>query len=774
MEEELRMADVDRFMDDVAVIDDNSSKEEADTAATSSTTNTNNNKSGGLGAGAGFLTKTRSLSDGGAKETPKLSPAPHIFCDPRRKSQDDIAIRDKERGADGNAFSVQQPSTPVRAGFAVRGLALQLPQLVLGGEGDAPLLSGYARLQQPHVDINNLNATTPPLALSQAHSQSQLQSHQPPPSHPAGAPASASTPSAYVKPAAPAPLSPKLDHSHIYASPSPNILPRRSRGLDFSRAATTLHHSTVVDQASPSSSPTIGSRAMNIPAGPGRWPGDQGTAMEQTSSSLWSLMANNRGHERAHVSSSLGSQAPHALLTDTSSSSDDDDLMDEDMEEPIVTTPSANKMAMGGQHPWMPGGSSPAVNNLLSFQQRQRRKQPKSRKHKTPLGLGFHPTTPMGAAMSMSPPQGLDGPQPRRESISWAANQLHISGSESDDPSRQLEAVDSPSRPGVIRRTVTRHRGNLLPKTKGFARIRAALLEESAPIDAEVKREAEVVRQVRESDMDLEPRLPISALTSPNLMPTHDSMDDVDAMMMDSNGSSSGNGNTTPGGIPGGIPGSSSFKQQVLKNSKGKMFWDTFSESGASSNGMRTPPNFGLPRGSSSAMSMDDMSMDSPSSRSESQLRQGPTPFVLPPSGNPPTNSSSSSITLASTSFPGAANGVPTAAEITRRINNKRRRDDDLDPMSFKRRAVSPGMGSPILQSPMQRDLAPWGPSSSRPGSVNGDGVRQQHENLQNGTMVVGGATTPVHGRPSFSTGKRVGLQGMVDTNDGITRLSIE
>ncbi|KAK1773208.1 hypothetical protein QBC45DRAFT_101534 [Copromyces sp. CBS 386.78] len=765
MEEESIMADVDRFMDDdVAVIDDDS-KEGADNTTTGATNtnnnnDNNNNKSGAFGSGAGFLTKTRSLSDGGAKETPKLSPAPHIFCDPRRQSQDDIAIRDKERVADGNAFSAQ-PSTPVRAGFPIRGLALQLPRL---GEGDALHLS---HLQHPQVHVN-LNATSPSAPHSQSHSHSQLQSQQPS-SNPV---ASASTSSAYVKPA---PLSPKLDHSHIYASPSPNILPRRSRGLDFSRAATTLHHSTVVDQASPSSSPTIGSRAMNIPAGPGRWPGEHGTTMEQTSNSLWSVMG-NRGHERMHASNSLGSNAhiSHALFTDTSSSSDDDDLMDEDMEEPIVTTPSASKMAMGGQHPWMPGGSSPAVNSLLSFQQRQRRKQPKSRKHKTPLGLGFHPTTPMGATMSMSPPQGLDGPQPRRESISLAANQLHISGSESDDPSRQLEAVDSPSRPGVIRRTVTRHRGNLLPKTKGFARIRAALLEESAPIEAEVKREAEVVRQVRESDMDLEPRLPASALTSPNLTAAQDSMDDVDAMMMDSNGSSSGNGNTTPGGIPGGIPGSSSFKQQVLKNSKGKMFWDTFSESGASSNGMRTPPNFGLPRGSSSAMSIDDMSMDSPSSKSESQPKQGPTPFALPPPGNPPTTFSSSSTTLASTSFPGAANGVPTAAEITRRINNKRRRDDDLDPMSFKRRAVSPGMGSPIMQSPMQRDLAPWGPSSSRSGSVNGDAVRQQQENQHNGNILAGGATTPVHGRPSFSTGKRVGLQGMVDTNDGITRLSIE
>src|SRR4051812_29887923 len=78
------------------------------------------------------------------------------------------------------------------------------------------------------------------------------------------------------------------------------------------------------------------------------------------------------------------------------------------------------------------------------------------------------------------------------------------------------------------------------PKTKGFARIRAALAEETAPVEAEFRREAEVIRQVRESDMDLEPRIPLShsaattALSSPNLT-THDSMDDVpeDIMMID-------------------------------------------------------------------------------------------------------------------------------------------------------------------------------------------------------------------------------------------------
>jgi hypothetical protein len=68
--------------------------------------------------------------------------------------------------------------------------------------------------------------------------------------------------------------------------------------------------------------------------------------------------------------------------------------------------------------------------------------------------------------MSMSPPTSLLGPHDmslhaRRESISTAANQLHISGNDSDEnPSRQNE-VESPLRPSIVRRAVTR-RGNLL------------------------------------------------------------------------------------------------------------------------------------------------------------------------------------------------------------------------------------------------------------------------------------------------------------------------
>lgn len=363
--------------------------------------------SGRLAAERSPMSKTRSLSDGGG--TPqKLSPSPLILEASRRTSKDDSSIRD--------STTIALPVTPRRSEFPLRGLSLQMPP----------------------------RASTPPAQQSPA----------------------------YVKP-----LSPKLDHSQIYASPT-NILPRRSRGLDFSRAATSLHHSTLAEQSSPDSSPTIGGRAMNIP---GRRGGEYGPP-EQSSNSLWSMMGSQ---ERMHISSSLGSATN--LGSDTSSSSEEDDLMDEDMlDDAYVTTPQVNKMGTPtGIHPppganWsVGGGGSPAVNSLLSFQQRQHRRKLPKKKARGPLGLGFGSSTAATTSLSKSPPgnpnpfgnmaisKEMPAPHSRRESISWAANQLHISGSESDENLKQQAdgeaGVDPQNR--VIRRVVTR-RGNLLVRRR--------------------------------------------------------------------------------------------------------------------------------------------------------------------------------------------------------------------------------------------------------------------------------------------------------------------
>lgn len=301
--------------------------------------------------------------------------------------------------------------------------------------------------------------------------------------------------------------------------------------------------------------------------------------------------------------------------------------------------------------------------------------------------------------------------------------------------------------------------------------MKLALAEEGTPIESEFRRESEVIRQVRESDMDTfeAPRptpladasasVAAAAQSSPGVA-LQDSLEDPlseDALMLVDNSNT--------------MEFSSSFKQQAQKNSKGRIFWDTFSETGSvggsgGSGARTTPPP--VPRGS---MSMsDDMSMDSPSLNAGPSGQNG---FIFPMATTPssggegtPQPSASGSSSMAPGSGAADSHPPPSAAEITRRFNmGKRRRDDDLDPVQFKRRAVSPGISvhnSPIMQSPMQH--APWGP---RPGS-NGD-------KSGNGTPSESGAGgSGGEKRPSASHKGRVGYQGMVDTNDGITRLSIE
>ncbi|RYP45199.1 hypothetical protein DL768_008431 [Monosporascus sp. mg162] len=699
-------------------------------------------RGGGDGGGGGNVAtpkklteKSRSLSDGGGTQ---LSPSPRIIEAARRTSKDDsslhhVIINNSNSNNNNQDRDIDPPVTPHRPDSLFRAsgmnLSLQMPQR----DQTSPIPAA----DTPAVSAHHLRHTMTPT-----------------------------------------PLSPKLDHSQIYASPT-NILPRRSRGLDFSRAATSLHHSTLAEQSSPDSSPTIGGRAMNIP---GRGSGEYGA--EQSSNSLWSMMG---ARERSNLSGSVGS-ANNMVGSDSSSSSDGEDFMDDDMEDAIMSTPQVarSNSQLGNQTigrgnsvvPWLPD-SSPAVSSLSNFRSRPRRRSKK--KLRGLLGLGFKPATP--ATLSKSPPNNVIKekreaaiPHPRRESISWAANQLHISSTEAEEKGMDagdiLSASGKDGQRGVVKRVVTR-RGNLLPKTKGFARIRAALAEESMPVDSEVQREAEVIRQVRESDINLEPRVPPAAPTtpaaptgtapppldipqtstaSPNLNTTREGLDDIteDDMMTDS-----------------GL--SSSFKKQAFMNSKGKNFWDTFSET-SSINGARVtpPPPAFLPRGSSSGIS-EDVNMDSPSLSAGSANTSvwGPgAGFTLGGNG---TDNQRTDVPQQTTPGFGSQGGIPpTAAEITRRINNKRRRDDDFDPVSFKRRAVSPGMSvhnSPIMQSPMQRDMAPWG---SRPGS-NHSGDKHSATPSDSGNSGGNNGGRAVNGPKG-----RVGFQGMVDTNDGLMRMSIE
>jgi hypothetical protein len=229
-------------------------------------------------------------------------------------------------------------------------------------------------------------------------------------------------------------------------------------------------------------------------------------------------------------------------------------------------------------------------------------------------------------------------------------------------------------------------------------------MEEGAPLDSEAKREAEVIRQVRESDPTIEsksPGFPLDKLDG--LIPA--APDDAAA-----NTSASTNSE-------------SSFSNQASRNSGGAKFWESFDDR------YRTPPPPARMSTQSSALG-EDIAMETPQSITTRGLGQrSPTPQVANP---------------------------PMATELRR----KRRRDDDLDPESFKRRAVSPGMSvqsSPILtHSPIVKDgnasVVP--PKSTAP--------------LFSGEQT--GSSNNCH-----SSGmKRVGLQGMNETNDGLMNMSIE
>ncbi|KAF2097979.1 hypothetical protein NA57DRAFT_24547, partial [Rhizodiscina lignyota] len=546
------------------------------------------------------------------------------------------------------------------------------------------------------------------------------------------------------------PLSPKLDSRNIYSSPA-SVLPRHSRGLDFSRACTNLHHSTVAEQSSPDSSPTITQKAIAIPPRSSLSHSSMILDSPQMNSGAWTHAGNK------DKSMASGSVSSINMLDSSSSDSDGGDPMEgDDNDDLMISTPQAYKLndasaptpfaAAPTTRLW-PGPGIAAPSSFMSFQ-RARLRHRRSR-HSSSSASGH---SSLASPIPQSPPNGrADGNSyfareitrkaaSRRESLSLGTSDLHISsGNDSGDEAGQSGV----STPGVVQRPVTR-RTNMLPKSRAFGRIRAELIEESSPVDTEVRREAQVVRQVRESDLNID-QPQQGGESSPILPAAPDGLDDIPE----------GNplGTNVPG-APKGLFGA--FSRQAFKNSisGGKDFWNNFD------NQIRTPPPPFFPRAGSSTVS-DDINMDSP------------TTSLPQPQEQAKENNVGLSLSRASTPQPPAP--PPSAAEGIRK-NNKRRRDDDLDGMSIKRRAVSPGMSvqnSPILsQSPGNRETNLWGQphsqsqaKASREGSVTGHAAGQRSDSTGSQASVV-----PAIG----PLGKRIGMQGMTDTNDGLMKMSIE
>ncbi|CAD6584237.1 MAG: hypothetical protein ASARMPREDX12_001564 [Alectoria sarmentosa] len=650
------------------------------------------NENVGLGTPPEYHKKPRPRSSQGFQSV--LSPSP-LLIDSRRASKDDLSV------ASG-------PVTPKRSNIPPRGLSLQMPPRDISSTSTANLTKRI-------------------------------------------------------------PVSPKPETAASYPSPS-SVLPRRSRGLDFSRAATNLHHS-ILAESSPESSPIVGSRGSMMPRKGLFSPPSNPSVPESPNSvpnSLWSTMANV---EKTGLSSSVGSSS--VMEYDSgSTSSDGDEVMDNgEDDDTIHMTPYIHHIGNGSGNPFgsvasSPGGDgigafSPAVSKLMSYQRHRVKSRRKRMSSSSASGQSsLHspgPSSPpllrsIESSLSMNGGYFLDDPSKkeinsRRESLSLGTNEMQLSDAEQSDGEGLLQMhshedvpIPTPVTPtmddrrNVIRRAVTR-RGNMLPKTKGFARIRAALLEEGAPLDSEVRREAEVIRQVRESDADsdlsLHPSQPATTASSPNLTATAGPLDILENISEDPSRNSEENFSRRS---------SSAFSHQAIRNSGGSTFWNNFDER------MRTPPPI-IPRESSAGVS-DDMNMDTAVGSVQS-------------SHQTTARSSISHESLASTT-------QTTIFEMPKKGSNKRMRDDDFDPNYFKRRAVSPGLSlqnSPILpQSPLQRDGGWWGtPKSNREVPsvhVSGDRVSSTGSN--------GSMTGP--GGPS----KRVGLQGMTDTHDGLMNMSIE
>lgn len=289
------------------------------------------------------------------------------------------------------------------------------------------------------------------------------------------------------------PLSPKLDSSTTYATPT-SVLPRRSRGLDFSRSCTNLHHSTLAEQSSPDSSPIIGYRGgmtiprrslinpLNIATSPGS-PGS-------VPNSLWSTMA---GTEKSVISSSVGSV--NMMDYDSGSTTSDEDDMMGHVEVEDVMTPQVHKTEdeiMGHFEPPSNqagdgvGFFSPAAAKLMSFQRALFNKKERNKRGSRAGGFNVMqspgpPSPPLAKSIESSSLGGPFSPRisakhdmgSRRESLSLGTKDLNLSDREESDDgafstnSNEHHYSSKPAKPSlderknVIRRAVTR-RGNML------------------------------------------------------------------------------------------------------------------------------------------------------------------------------------------------------------------------------------------------------------------------------------------------------------------------
>lgn len=299
------------------------------------------------------------------------------------------------------------------------------------------------------------------------------------------------------------PLSPKLDPSNSYASPG-SALPRRSRGMDFSRACTNLHHSTLAEQSSPDSSPVVGGRGgIMIPSRKGMNTSSNAPLVPDSPGMLPNSSWSNG--DKGATSSSLGTASMMEYLSGSSSSEDDEMMVHGEEEDTIHMTPQVWRSGSGSANLFGPAilsspggdgfsGFSPAAAKLMSFQ-RARTRQRRSRKSSSSASASAHSTISISGPASPAPllksiESSMTGDphkdpskreiESRRESLSLGTCDLELSdGDQSEEGKsrvspREGAAVPIPVTPSderrnVVRRAVTR-RGNLLVRLYSLTR----------------------------------------------------------------------------------------------------------------------------------------------------------------------------------------------------------------------------------------------------------------------------------------------------------------
>lgn len=481
-------------------------------------------------------------------------------------------------------------------------------------------------------------------------------------------------------------------------------------------------------------SPIITQKGVNIPS---RKMSTSSMALDSPAVGfgLW----NSLGQGRSAVSSSVGSV--NMLISDSESASSDEDASMDENEDAIFTTPQVHKLhnqtaltpyaAVEGSVFGDTSIQSPAAASLLRTIRKSRLNKSSRRTTKS-SSSGNSGYSSMASLRTNSPPpiKSIEGVKSRRESLALGTDNLHLSsGNDSGDDTA-----------GVVRRPVTR-RGNLLPKTKGFARIRATLAEEAYPMDTDTRREAETIRQVRERDTShIDQR---TAPSSPSLLPAVPELAQADfGRELDSD--------ATPMSKGLGV----NFQLHTHRTSLSSRL-DSLAGT--------PPPSFSR---QSSTVTSDAM-MDSPS--------LAPHDAFYRVRGRAQSNASDISEIVAQLS---GTNPVMNDDMHIKKL--KRRRDDDFDISTIKRRAVSPGLStqnSPTLtQSPFQKDGS-WGypPERKKERDVlttaSSDASMSSQIPLPARSSSNGSVGTPTSG---LGQGKKLGQKGMADTNDGLMKMSIE